>query len=419
MTSATTSGSQVPANWCVVRDLAEERLVFRFAAPEGIEPEPSPVEIDFGPDEPVEPVPIDRQAMAEDGGQPGIGRPAEEDEPTDRRSLEINLIVRRERAPVRRGLDPDCRPPAARRDVRLGASLEVVERAVGEAVPQLRLPAAVEALDRSLEAGLSRWREDRLDAEGEAGSNDGADRVRPGRRADEPAVVVELGVTRQSDLMPVPDESVDRLADRDRPLWPGGDEPAVEADPGENGDVRAVSQPEALDRVEAVELDPPLAEVGQVPAGWRSWAPPPTPVEDVMPLEDPADRPERRDRARQIGLLKERRSDCRGAVLTEDARLAQLPAEAKDDLFDGRVGPGRPMGVSGRSLQSTRSRRLSAARASQRWTVARPTPYVRATDRWDPPRRTAATIARRRCSRHGVLAVFRHRSPHQLFWLEA
>jgi hypothetical protein len=154
VTSATTSGSQVPANRWVVRDLADEGLVVRFAAPEGVEAEPTPVEIDLCADEPVEPVLVDRQAMAEDGGQPSVGRPAEKDEPTDRRLIEIEVTARWKRAAGRGGLDSKGRLPAAGRDVRRGASLEVVKGAVGETIPQLRLPAAIEALDRGLEAGL-------------------------------------------------------------------------------------------------------------------------------------------------------------------------------------------------------------------------------------------------------------------------
>ena len=68
------------------------------------------------------------------------------------------------------------------------------------------------------------------------------------------------------------------------------------------------------------------------------------------------------------------------------------------------------LGVSGRSDQSTRSSRRPLARVTQRWTVERLTPNSAATDRNEPPRRTAKTMARRCCGdrflRHGRLRFF-------------
>ena len=56
------------------------------------------------------------------------------------------------------------------------------------------------------------------------------------------------------------------------------------------------------------------------------------------------------------------------------------------------------LGIDGRSAQSVRSSRWSAARLSQSRTVAGLTPNCRPADRTDAPSRTAATIARRRSS---------------------
>lgn len=135
-------------------------------------------------------------------------------------------------------------------------------------------------------------------------------------------------------------EGVDRETHGDRALRPGR-EPTVETDPGEYGDRLAVREPEALDRVEAVEIDPSLAEIRQVPAGRWSTTLPPAPIEDVVALQDPADRSQRRDRPWDMGLLEEGRADRPSAILAEDARLAQLPAEAEDHLFNGRIDPAR------------------------------------------------------------------------------
>src|SRR5439155_22647911 len=116
VTTATTSGSPVPAKRRVVCDLGDERLIGRFTSAEGKEAEAAAGEVDLGPDEPVEPVPIDRQAMAEDRRPAGVGRPAEEDEPTHRRAGEVELIVQWKRPPGRRGFDPNRGPTTARGD---------------------------------------------------------------------------------------------------------------------------------------------------------------------------------------------------------------------------------------------------------------------------------------------------------------
>src|SRR5439155_4421200 len=92
------------------------------------------------------------------------------------RLAEIDPIVDRKRAPGRGSLDADRVATSAGSNVRRGAGLQIGERAAAEADPELRLPAPVEALDRGLEARLTRGCEDGRDPERETRPDDGPDR---------------------------------------------------------------------------------------------------------------------------------------------------------------------------------------------------------------------------------------------------
>lgn len=173
----------------------------------------------------------------------------------------------------------------------------------------------------------------------------------------------------------------------------------MDRDAGQDVERPPALEPQPLDDIEAVELDPPSGDVGQVPAGWW-WrqTDPPAPVEGASSLEDPADRAQRGDGRElpPLGSGDELAVDRPGAELTEDALFAE-PART------ARIRSSRSPGVrairrgrEGRAVKSTRSSRSSAARSSQRWTVWRLTWNSRATARCDAPRLTAETNARRR-----------------------
>jgi hypothetical protein len=166
-----------------------------------------------------------------------------------------------------------------------------------------------------------------------------------GVTTDEPGVVVELGVAGSADRPPVCVERVDRQAGGDTGRRPGGHEPAVERDPGQDVEMDAAFEPQAADDVEAVELDQPPAEVGQVPAGRRRRpADAPRGIERTAPLEDPGDRPKRRDRLGGIDPLLELMPDRGRAVLAEDALSAEPPPDVEDPVLDVDPGPADPEG---------------------------------------------------------------------------
>ena len=185
----------------------------------------------------------------------------------------------RRRCPVDpdRGTGSECRDPAVR------LALEPCERGSPVPAPDLRLPAAVERLDGGLEAGLTRWGEDRHDAQREAHPDHGADRIRLRVAADEPGVVVELGIGGEALGPPPAHHRRDNLAHPHPEGRPRVRQAAMEADPGQDPELRLALQAQPVHHVEAVELAVPggrgpgdtsqEAEQGGGPDCWPSRAP--------------------------------------------------------------------------------------------------------------------------------------------------
>jgi hypothetical protein len=83
-----------------------------------------------------------------------------------------------------------------------------------------------------------------------------------------------------------------------------------------------------------------VANVGQIPADRRGRTSTTTLVEDAMTLEDPTDRPDGRDGPAEIGPLEQGGMDRVGAVLAEDARLAQITPDIQDPRLQPSVRSG-------------------------------------------------------------------------------
>src|SRR5574340_330794 len=341
---ATTWGSgAVPWPTARQRDveaLGEEGLVGRLAATEGEEADGAGSEVELGPHEPMEPGPLDREGVAEDPHRPRIIGPAQVDDPAGAGHGRRSLPVGGPGCSRLGGLDADRVVGPAGRHVAPRAEAqgrEVLDPAAG---PDLGLPAPVETLDGGLEARLPRRGEDRRDAQAETEPDDRSEDVRRSVAAVEADVVVELGVGRSAEGGPVLDEAAAREDAAEGRLRPGADQPAMEADPGEDLEGRATLEAQALDGVEAVELDPSGGEIGQVPARRRRGAAAALPaIEGPAAEEDAADRPDGGHPARGI-MGDERGGDGDRAVLTEDARRAQRLAQGEDPLLGrgGRAG---------------------------------------------------------------------------------
>jgi hypothetical protein len=160
--------------------------------------------------------------------------------------------------------------------------------------------------------------------------------------AEKPGVVVELRIARQADRAPMLDQPLGHERRDDGRGRPRTGEASVNRHRREDLDVGAAQQPQADNRIEAVELHPPGGEIGQIPAGRRSRAANSTTgVEQASSLEDPADRPH----GRQPGLasLDERLADRRGACLAEQP-VGELSTRLDDEALHLLIRPACSVG---------------------------------------------------------------------------
>ena len=189
-----------------IGDLREQGLVVRFAPPESVDADDQGIEIELGTDKSVEPGTIDWVVPTEDIDAPRERRSTDEDHPTVGRSRLWSREAGREGAALRGALDPSRPIGTMRGDVAIRAVAQPIRIQRPRSTPDTRLPESVEALDRSLEAGLSDRRKDRRDAEREAQSRDSAEDVGVTVGAQKAGVVVELGEGRQTDRPPMPEQ---------------------------------------------------------------------------------------------------------------------------------------------------------------------------------------------------------------------
>jgi hypothetical protein len=100
----------------------EERLILRAAPSQGEESDRTPGEHDLGPDEPVHPVPVDREHVAEQRSRAVVVGPAEVDQLAARGERGVEPPRRGDGAPDG-GLRGAQRPRADRRMVRAKRAL--------------------------------------------------------------------------------------------------------------------------------------------------------------------------------------------------------------------------------------------------------------------------------------------------------
>jgi hypothetical protein len=159
-----------------------------------------------------------------------------------------------------------------------------------------------------------------------------------GVRPLEDRVVVELGVARQTELPPVLDQALDDELGGDALIaGPRGHQAAVQRDPVEHLDLRAIADDQSLDDVEAVEFPAPAGHLRQVPARWRRGpSRPMLMVQGAATTQDAVD-----------GALRGERFDPAGSQVLEDrfgpeeAQVAlglQLAAHVEDRILDGPLG---------------------------------------------------------------------------------
>jgi len=320
-----------------------------FASSEGVEADEFGVQIDLASDESVSPERIEREVVAEQvEGAVWVGATQEDDLAT-RVEREIWLPCFGKGCSWRGSFDSESRTNAAGLDVFGRLDLECKQGVMLEARPDFGLPAAVVALDGSLEAGLTRRGEDGDDLKGEAEANDAADGVGKLMSALEAGVVVELSVGGQADVLPVGSQRLKGLSGGDEGPGPRLHQAAVKRDAVKDFDIDSAANDKAGDDVEAIQFGVALGDLGQVPT-WRwSWAPySSAPVQGPSPQQDTSDRAHRRQRT--VALCHQLAMDRRISELSQRAGVLESLASGENALFRrGRHPVGR-LARTGRSI---------------------------------------------------------------------
>jgi hypothetical protein len=202
-------------------------------------------------------------------------------------------------------------------------------------MPDLRLPAAIEAFNGVLKAGLA-WRcKDRGNAKQQARSDDLTDRIRVLMWTLKDQCVVELRVRGNTKFLPSLGEQLDDIGCIDRQTWPAGDETSMDGDAGENGKLSSASQNQAFDGIKRVELSACGCNLRKVPTDGRRWsADAPSFIQNTPALKNATDGASRRNRNNP--LLEHYRADriCSGI---SEITSSQLTAQAQNLVFSGRA----------------------------------------------------------------------------------
>ncbi len=195
--------------WKLVGSRVQQGLVGGLSSPEGVEVDLSGLQIDFGSDEPMNPIAIDEELVTQHTDLSPVVGAADINQDTFRMFLQIQLPVFGERSPRGSRFDPRGVFLPRGYDVPGRAFLEAAERAVLESRPDSDLPAAVEALDGRLKARFVGRHKHRGDTQAQAEPRDTADHVGELLGTAEAVVVVELAVSRKSHLAPMLHQQLD------------------------------------------------------------------------------------------------------------------------------------------------------------------------------------------------------------------
>ncbi len=244
----------------------DERLLIRLPASETVETNLMIGKIDFGTDQAMGPEEI-KEIFASLNFDLATSIGATQ---VDHCSLEWQLVVG---FPVlgkgtsrRSGVDAWCRPAARGNREAVGTILNGIQMVMNEALPNLLLPAAVEALDDGLEPGLMGWCKDRDDAELQTEPDHTAKGIRKLTCSAKNGVVVELGVFWQTVLAPVCNECFGRKFRGPGRSHPGTAQSSVQTDAGQNVHVRAATEAKIFDEIEAIDIRLSGSDMWQIPA---------------------------------------------------------------------------------------------------------------------------------------------------------
>lgn len=329
------------APW-LVRLEAEQRLLGRCAAPQGVAAEFAPDKIQLETDQAVAPVPIDWPAPPQGEYRTLLIGPSDVDQ------LAQGLVGRVERpvgGPWRTGRSgADARAATLREGGHIARAVghEGAHRLEADSPPDLGLEEAVEVLDGILQAQCPGWDEDWRDAQLEAQPADPANGIPVLVGPLKPGVIVKLRKAGPPMVPPVRDEPRENRRGGRPPERPRGGKAAMERHAGENVEERSASQLEVFDHIEEIELGLPQRHRREMPTGRRRRAPLAlAPIEGAPAGQNAADGAER---GPSVPSTLQLRVDGLGAVLPEEAVLAQCATQGENARFErGRCAIARRM----------------------------------------------------------------------------
>lgn len=328
--------SKALSGWNVF-DGVDERLVVWLSSSEAVKTDLVICQIDFSPDETMRPKRINEIISSLDFDLTALIGATQIDDSAFEWKLVIGFPIVRERTSSRssvnsgRGSLPCCESKA------IGTSLDGIVVVMHESLPDLLLPAAVEALDDGLEAGLMGWGEDGGDAELQAEPDDTSKGITKLTCSAKDGVVVKLSVFRESVSTPMSNQRFGGGLGGPRGSDPTGTKACMHADAGQDVDVDAAPQTQVFDEVKAIDVRQPGSDAWDVPAFGRGR---PThssaSIESAAPQKDSADGTEGRNLLETAFF--EGKLDCHGAVLTQVALVAELLTDSQDQILDARRG---------------------------------------------------------------------------------
>src|ERR1700719_1148726 len=293
-------------------------------------------EVDIGTNEAIRPGWINEKMTSEQINESLIIGSTDEDEHAGRMSFQIEREVHRER-PASWGApgagrvtqSGSCEPSA-------GGQFQVLQRGMLEALPDLCLPATVEAFDSILKARLA-WRsKDGNDPEQQAGADDLTDGVGVVARSQKDQGVVELCVVGKTKLTPSIDEQFDHDGGSDGLACIAGGNTSMNRDAGEYSELGSASDTQAFNGVEGVELAASRGELRQVPTDRRRRSADALPaVQNASTLEDATDGSPRWDRSDLLGNHL-RTNSIRTGV--SEIAFGQLAAHPQNVIFGCDAG---------------------------------------------------------------------------------
>jgi len=284
------------------------------------------VEVYLGTNEAMRPVRIDEISMAEERGNTASVSAADEDDRAGRMRLQIECEIGRKRSACWGAFGARCVPKSSGYKPSVRALLKFGHGCMFEAMPDLRLPAAVEAFDSILKPRFARRRKDRSHPKQQASSNDLTNGVRVLMRALKNERIVELCVRGKTGLSLSTCEQLDDVGRTDRKTWPAGDNTPMHRNAGEDGKLSSSSQNQAFNGIERIELATSGCNLGKVPADRRRWSTGASScIKNTPALEDATDGTPRKDWSNP--LLEHRCADRIRSRVSQiaDSKLAAQP----------------------------------------------------------------------------------------------